>query len=308
MVKVELLSPTRFEGSPGFQIPRVPGAIVMKSADSPVLSSRTIDDHEYFVQLHEVLVFSQRDGEVRIPPITVRFGITGEAPAELEGATPEFAFTSKRPPGTEKLGTVVTTTSLTVTESWDAKPTDSGDGAGATAMTGDAFVRTVAIKAADLPGMLLPSLPTESPEGLRVYPREPLVEDKSQRGDFTGTRTETYSYLCAAPGRYTIPELRFPWWDPANKKLHTETLPALSFTVVPDPAAANAAGVSLARDLQSQGIAVGILHPGMVATDMTGNRGMSVDESVRGMLERIDALTLATSGSFRHSDGRELSW
>jgi NAD(P)-dependent dehydrogenase (short-subunit alcohol dehydrogenase family) len=73
-------------------------------------------------------------------------------------------------------------------------------------------------------------------------------------------------------------------------------------------AAANAAGVSLARDLQSQGIAVGLLHPGMVATDMTGNRGMSVDESVRGMLERIDALTLATSGRFMHSDGRELSW
>lgn len=73
-------------------------------------------------------------------------------------------------------------------------------------------------------------------------------------------------------------------------------------------AAANAAGVSLARDLARQGIAVAILHPGMVATEMTGNRGMPAEESVRGMLDRIDELTLADSGRFRHSDGRELSW
>src|SRR5262245_30715193 len=34
-------------------------------------------------------------------------------------------------------------------------------------------------------------------------------------------------------------------------------------------AAVNAAGVSLARDLKSRGIAVALLHPGMVNTDMT---------------------------------------
>ena len=238
VMSVELLSPTSFAGSPRFQIPRVPGAIVMKSAESPVLSSRTIDDQEYFVQLHEILIYSQREGEVRIPPITVRFGITGDPPAERQGPTTGFTFTSKRPPGTEELGSVITTTSLSVTESWDSKPTGSGEGTGATAMTGDAFVRTVVMKAADLPGMLLPSLPAEAPEGLRIYPREPLVEDRSQRGDFTGTRTQTYSYLCAAPGRYTLPELSFPWWDPVNKTLQTETLPALSFTVLPNPAVA----------------------------------------------------------------------
>ena len=242
VIVVELFSPTRFQGSPGFQIPPVPGALVMQSAESPVLSSRSIDDHEYFVQRHEVLVFPQREGAVRIPPIPVRFGITGDPPADREGATPEFTFISNRPPGTEMLGTVVTTPSLSVTETWDAKPTDSGDGAedgtGATAMTGDAFLRTVVIKAADLPGMVLPTLPTDAPDGLRVYPREPLVADKNERGTLTGTRTETLSYLCAAPGRYTLPELRFPWWDPVNKQVRTETLPAVSFTVIPNPNAA----------------------------------------------------------------------
>jgi len=38
-------------------------------------------------------------------------------------------------------------------------------------------------------------------------------------------------------------------------------------------AAVNAAGVSLARDLAARNIAVALIHPGMVATDMTGKNG-----------------------------------
>lgn len=73
-------------------------------------------------------------------------------------------------------------------------------------------------------------------------------------------------------------------------------------------AAVNAAGVSLARDLAPREIAVGLLHPGMVATSMTGGRGISTEESVKGLLARIADITLESSGTFRHQDGRELPW
>jgi len=73
-------------------------------------------------------------------------------------------------------------------------------------------------------------------------------------------------------------------------------------------AAVNSAGVSLARDLEPRGVAVAILHPGMVRTEMTGHSGIPVDESARGLIERLDALTLQSSGTFWHADGRELPW
>jgi len=73
-------------------------------------------------------------------------------------------------------------------------------------------------------------------------------------------------------------------------------------------AAVNAAGVSLARDLEGRRIPVVLLHPGMVATAMTGGRGVPVEESVRGLLSRIAELTLETSGTFLHADGRTLPW
>jgi len=73
-------------------------------------------------------------------------------------------------------------------------------------------------------------------------------------------------------------------------------------------AAVNAAGVSLARDLRPRKIAVAILHPGMVSTEMTGGSGIPAEQSARGLLERIDGLTLENSGTFWHADGRELPW
>ncbi len=74
-------------------------------------------------------------------------------------------------------------------------------------------------------------------------------------------------------------------------------------------AALNIAGVSLARDLRPRGIAVAILHPGFVRTDMTDHEGMiDPPESARGLIARIDALTLETSGGFWHANGEELPW
>ena len=74
-------------------------------------------------------------------------------------------------------------------------------------------------------------------------------------------------------------------------------------------AALNMAGASLAHDLKSRGIAVVILHPGYVRTEMTGGHG-NVDprEAAAQLVTRIDELDLATSGRFVHASGEALPW
>jgi NAD(P)-dependent dehydrogenase (short-subunit alcohol dehydrogenase family) len=74
-------------------------------------------------------------------------------------------------------------------------------------------------------------------------------------------------------------------------------------------AALNAMGMSLARDLTGRQIAVAILHPGYVRTDMTGQAG-GVDprDAARMLIARIDELSLATTGSFWHANGEPLPW
>lgn len=74
-------------------------------------------------------------------------------------------------------------------------------------------------------------------------------------------------------------------------------------------AALNIAGKNLAMDLGPRGIAVAIMHPGFVRTDMTSNRGLiDADESARGLLGVLERLTMQNTGTFWHQSGDIIPW
>jgi NAD(P)-dependent dehydrogenase (short-subunit alcohol dehydrogenase family) len=85
-------------------------------------------------------------------------------------------------------------------------------------------------------------------------------------------------------------------------------------------AAMNMAAVSLARDLAPRGIAVVVIHPGVVDTELLRAASPALAHVVKSgdavaphvaatdILARIDELTLATTGRFVHREGHELPW
>lgn len=73
-------------------------------------------------------------------------------------------------------------------------------------------------------------------------------------------------------------------------------------------AAVNMVGANLKHDLAPLGIAIALLHPGLVATDMTGGSGISAAESAKGLINRIDDLNNENSGGFWHAEGYTLPW
>ncbi|MDZ3822074.1 MAG: SDR family oxidoreductase [Pseudoxanthomonas sp.] len=74
-------------------------------------------------------------------------------------------------------------------------------------------------------------------------------------------------------------------------------------------AAVNAIGRSLAMDLRDRGIAVFLLHPGFVATDMVGGRGdIAPAQAAANLVARLDGLGPEQTGSFWHADGTPLPW
>ncbi|MEO7199104.1 MAG: SDR family NAD(P)-dependent oxidoreductase, partial [Dokdonella sp.] len=73
--------------------------------------------------------------------------------------------------------------------------------------------------------------------------------------------------------------------------------------------AVNAIGKSLAVDLEPRGIAVFLLHPGFVSTDMVGGNGeVSPEHAASQLVDRLDSLTLAQTGTFWHANGSQLPW
>ncbi len=65
----------------------------------------------------------------------------------------------------------------------------------------------------------------------------------------------------------------------------------------------------VAQDWAKDGIAVAILHPGWVQTDMGGpNALITVAQSVKGLRARIAELNRANSGRFLDYQGKEIGW
>ncbi|KEJ88292.1 SDR family NAD(P)-dependent oxidoreductase [Sulfitobacter donghicola] len=85
----------------------------------------------------------------------------------------------------------------------------------------------------------------------------------------------------------------------------SERAPGGSYIYRASKAAALNLGRNLATDLKSEGIAVGIYHPGWVQTDMGGGAAeITVDEAVSGLTARFEALSLENTGCFETWDGR----
>ncbi|WP_298937005.1 SDR family NAD(P)-dependent oxidoreductase [uncultured Ruegeria sp.] len=85
---------------------------------------------------------------------------------------------------------------------------------------------------------------------------------------------------------------------------HTRA-PGGSYIYRASKAAALNLGRNLAADLKSDGIAVGIYHPGWVQTDMGGSAAaINVDQAATGLIDRFEALSLDATGCFETYDGQ----
>jgi len=73
--------------------------------------------------------------------------------------------------------------------------------------------------------------------------------------------------------------------------------------------ALNAIVKSLSVDLKNEKIAVALIHPGWVKTDMGGpNALIDKDTSVTGMTEVISNLDISSTGNFYNYDGTVIPW
>lgn len=74
-------------------------------------------------------------------------------------------------------------------------------------------------------------------------------------------------------------------------------------------AALNKITQCLAQDLKAEGVSVIALHPGWVRTDMGGpDAPLSVEDSAAGIIDVVEALTIAGTGRYVDYSGEEIDW
>lgn len=228
---VTLYSPGPFSGTPAFDLPEIPRTVIVKTGN-PVVGNEDVGEDSYFTQRHEFRVYTQQTGEVMIPSFSVRYSgkktFTSD-PVPMSGETTELKFQSQRPPGTETMGLVISVASLEVKQTWNPANVQE-------LQAGDVIERSIARRAGGTTAMILPEVKSPAPDGVQVYSTSPQLQDRTDRGEVLANRVDLLKYQFQQPGTFTLPELRFVWWNSETKTLQTETIPGLTVNVRPAPA------------------------------------------------------------------------
>jgi hypothetical protein len=253
-INLELMTTGQRFADTVFNLPEVEGAFLLKTDSTTVKLSERIDGLDWQVLRYPLALFAQREGNVTIPPIAVRFSAVagfGEQPKAFDLSTDELELTIDWPPGAPPASLVVSTPSLKLSHAWSA----SRD----LLQPGDAINLAVSREAQDISGMLLPPLPVYQTDGLAAYPQSPEINDQSNRGDLRGVREDRITWIVEQPGAYTIPAVRFEWWDPSREQLSEQTVPGRSFSVA---AGATSSAASTPVHLRKAALMLGTIAVG----------------------------------------------
>lgn len=219
-----------FKGAPSFRLPDPKGAIVRQESAFAINGSESIDGETFATQQWDLDIYAQVDRPIQIPPIEVTMQVAGEGTNTVAATATTAAVTlrAKLPEGVPSGRYVLSAKGFALEATLEP-----ADGKGL--RVGDALVRRITMTVDDAPGMLIAPLPAFERQGLRAYPDEPLVEDKSDRGSLRGTRTERTSYAFEREGTYELPGYEVTWFDLEGGTLQTASVPAVTVEVAPSP-------------------------------------------------------------------------
>ena len=214
---------------------KIPGALVLRVETQGTRIQETIDGQSYSGQRYELLVFPKRAGTIQVPVIPLEVEIKqwgSDAQTVIENLnTTALQIQVKMPPGVQDSTDLISSTGMRFGQQWQPGEEDL--------KVGDSLKRAITIEAPDIPGAAFPPLRFDPVKSTAVYPAEPLVEDRSNRGSLVGVRTETVTYVFQKAGRVQLPDMAVTWWDISNKKLNREILKGIGLKIKPNPALAS---------------------------------------------------------------------
>lgn len=245
-----------FTGGTGITIPEVPGLIILQTEQFASNASETREGQSWVVQNWTLDVYPQRAGEFTIPPIPVQVKVNSSEYGDVRGKllSQPTRFDATIPEGLVQAESWVAAPSFTVRQSFD-RSLDELE-------VGDAFEREIEFEAADVMAMMLPTVTPRELQGLAAYPSPPALENNSNRGQSTATRTQQVSYVVEAEGEYVLPGQEYFWWDTQEAKLKLLSLPTTTITVGAGVTATENTGPSIAPRQLLTGLAGLVLLAG----------------------------------------------
>lgn len=219
---IEVSTPRWFAGGTRITAPEVDGLVTLRRNDFAINLSRRENGDTWVIQRWELELYPQREGSFSLPPVTLQLAVNDEDAGIVRGdiQTGALAFSAATPAAMREIDRWLATPSLEITQRLDRDPAEL--------VPGDAFTRTVELRATHVTSMMLPEPLLATPPGLAAYPDMPELQDRSNRGEATAIRRQSITYVVVEPGQYQLPGAELPWWNTATAQRETAALPALA--------------------------------------------------------------------------------
>ena len=225
--RVTVLVPTWLPSPPVFPSYEVPNVVVRLPSRASGPTSETIDGETWSGVTRSYRLYPMAAGTFQIPAGTIKVTFADpddQQPVVVDVQTDGFEITGKLPEGAEDLDPFLAARSLTLER--------TVEGAADDLKVGDALTVTTVAKVSGVAPMFVPPLAEASPgDGLASYPKEPVLDEKEDRGLLSGTRTEETALVAEAAGAYTLPESTLSWYNLESGAVETATVPEISFEV-----------------------------------------------------------------------------
>lgn len=230
--RVTILVPTWIPKPPVFPSFETPNVIVRLPSRASTPVSETIRGETWSGVSRAYRLYPMIPGAFQIPGGEIRVTYADSEtrqPVVSDIQVSGIKITGKAPAGSEDLSPFLASQSLALDRTIDGDP--------ATLEAGDALTVTTSIKLTGVSPIFAPEVGFgPSIDGLAVYPKSPVVEERENRGSLSGTRTETAVLVAENAGTYQIPEANLSWFNLGSGKIETATVPAIDLTVSGPPA------------------------------------------------------------------------
>ncbi len=207
----------------------VDGATIRLADGGHNLSER-IDGLTYAGVRRRYELVPARAGDLTVPPIaiTVRWS-DGARQAMTTLRTLPLSAAVRLPDGMATLGYHILTPRFEFTQQVD-RPLEA-------LRVGDAFSRTLTLRAEGMPAMRLPALVAQPVAGLAAYADAAVLDDvRGERGaPDRAQRRERITYVVQTVGDYELPGIELRWFDTRAQRLRSTRVPALRVHAVAAP-------------------------------------------------------------------------
>lgn len=230
VVTVTVYTSTWFTQPPVFSEIQIRGAVMTKLETNGGSKSVTIGRKQYPAIEQRFVVYPSIVGENNLPAIEI---ITTAPPEggykgiERTIETKPRTFEVLPPPEGVDTSNWLSAYDIKLTETWD-RPLEG-------LKAGDILERRITIKAQGALAAFIPPIVPDKPDFGTIYPQQAILGNRQGQTLFDGTRTEILTYLLEEEGSFSIPKIRFQWFNLRTRELAIDSLKTINLEIASNP-------------------------------------------------------------------------